>query len=55
MTDAQNSERAQRIAVLTEELDNLRRSLPAHSQKPAMLVRIEELEEEIENLKREAS
>ena len=47
-------ERAQRIAALSGELENLKRSLPAHSLKPAMLIRIEELEEEIENLKREA-
>ena len=40
-------ERAQRIATLREELENLKRSLPAHSLKPAMLIRIEELEEEI--------
>ena len=48
-----SEERAQRIAALTGELENLKRSLPAHSLKPAMLIRIEELEEEIENLKRE--
>jgi hypothetical protein len=52
MTD---EERRQRIAVLTGELENLKRSLPAHSLKPAMLIRIEELEEEIESLKRETS
>lgn len=46
-------EQVQRIAALTEELENLKRSLPAHSIKPAMLIRIEELEEEIEALKRE--
>ena len=39
-----------RIAALTLELENLKRSLPAHSLKPAMLIRIEELEEEIELL-----
>ncbi len=48
-----SEERAQRIAALTGELEDLKRSLPAHSLKPAMLIRIEELEEEIENLKRE--
>jgi chromosome segregation ATPase len=48
-------ETANRIAALIEELDNLKRSLPAHSIKPAMLIRIEELEEEIESLKRETS
>ena len=46
-------EREQRIAKLTEELENLKRSLPAHSVKPTMLLRIEELEEEIEALKRQ--
>ncbi len=46
-------EREERIAKLTEELENLKRSLPAHSIKPAMLLRIEELEEEIESLKRQ--
>ena len=40
----------QRITTLTQELENLKRSLPAHSLKPAMLIRIEELEEEIELL-----
>ena len=43
-------ERAQRIGALTEELENLKRSLPAHSLKPALLIRIEELEEQIEAL-----
>ena len=45
--------REQRIAKLTEELENLKRSLPAHSVKPTMLLRIEELEEEIKSLKRQ--
>ena len=48
-------EELERIAALTRELENLKRSLPAHSLKPAMLIRIEELEEEIELLKRETS
>ena len=47
MTD---EERAQRIGALTKELENLKRSLPAHSLKPAMLIRIEEMEEQIEAL-----
>ena len=50
-----HEELEQRIAALTQELENLKRSLPAHSLKPAMLIRIEELEEEIELLKRETS
>jgi len=48
MTDEEPS---RRIAALTEELENLKRSLPAHSLKPAMLIRIEELEEQIEALR----
>ena len=51
--EEEHAKRDQRIAQLTEELQNLERSLPAHSLKPAMLIRIEELEEEIESLKRE--
>jgi hypothetical protein len=49
MTDAEQS---RRVAALTEELEALKRSLPAHSLKPAMLIRIEELEEQIEALQR---
>jgi hypothetical protein len=52
--EGEHAKRDQRIAQLTEELQNLKRSRPAHSLKPAMLIRIEELEEEIEELKREA-
>ena len=48
MTD---EERVQRIGALTEELENLKRSLPAHSLKPTLLIRIEELEERIEALR----
>jgi hypothetical protein len=47
------TDKEKRLAALTEELENLKRSLPAHSLKPSMLIRIEELEEEIENVKRE--
>jgi hypothetical protein len=47
-----SEEQRQRIAALTEELENLKRSLPAHSLKPPMLIRIEELEEQIEALQR---
>jgi polyhydroxyalkanoate synthesis regulator phasin len=39
-----------KIAALTQELETLRRSIPAHSIKPVMLIRIEELEEQIEAL-----
>jgi hypothetical protein len=40
MTD---EEQSRRIAALTEELENLKRSLPAHSLKPTRLIRIEVL------------
>ena len=40
MTD---EEQSRRIAALTEELENLKRSLPAHSLKPTLLIRIEAL------------
>jgi polyhydroxyalkanoate synthesis regulator phasin len=45
-----DEDRAQRIATLTQELENLQRSIPAHSIKPAMLIHMEELEEQIEAL-----
>ncbi|GAB4436234.1 MAG: hypothetical protein Kow00120_03240 [Anaerolineae bacterium] len=38
----------ERVAMLQDELDALRASLPAHSVPPAMVLRIEELEEELE-------
>jgi len=44
-------EQSRRIAALTEELQALKRSLPAHSPKPTLLIRIEELEEQIEALR----
>jgi hypothetical protein len=45
-----NTERARRIAEIERELAELRASLPAHSIKPAMLLRIEALEEELASL-----
>ncbi len=48
-------ERAERLADLRQELETLKASLPAHSLKPSMLIRIEELEDEIEALGREMS
>ena len=50
MTD---EEQSRRIAVLTEELEILKCSLPAHSLKPTILIRIEKLEEQIEALQHE--
>ena len=49
----ETTDREQHLAALIEELDNLKRSLPAHSLKPAMLIRIEELEEQIAALEQE--
>ena len=43
----------QRLARLEEERDELERALPAHGLKPAHLLRIEALEEEIEKLRAE--
>ncbi len=48
-------ESAQRLAELILELETLKQSLPAHSLKPAMLIRIEELEEQIESLQSRGS
>ena len=42
MTDQQ-----QRIAELENELENLTARLPRHSTPPAMLIRLEEVEEEL--------
>jgi|GEM_PF-3729624 len=42
---------AQRLARLEEERDELELALPAHGLKPAHLLRIEALEEEIEELR----
>ena len=40
-----------RIKELEKQLKQLKSQLPAHSPKPEMLMRIEELEEELERLK----
>ena len=42
-----------RLAALKEELAQLTTALPAHGLKPAHLMRIEELEEEIEELEKD--
>lgn len=41
----------ERIRQLEEQIADLRARLPAHSVKPAMLVELEELEEELERLR----
>jgi hypothetical protein len=42
-----------RIEEIERELAQLRSQLPAHSVKPEMIIKIEELEEELERLKKE--
>jgi len=39
-----------RIARLRSEMEELERTIPAHSTKPHHIMRLEELEEEIEEL-----
>ncbi len=46
-------DREERIRELKKEIADLRNRLPAHSVKPAMLSRLEELEEELERLKKD--
>jgi hypothetical protein len=43
-----------RIRALKQQIAELESSLPAHSIPPSMLIRLEELEEELERLQREA-
>jgi hypothetical protein len=45
-------EREQAIEDLEAEIEEIKRSLPAHSVPPAMLLRLEELEEQREELLR---
>ena len=40
----------ERIATLEKEVQELKASLPAHSLPPSMLIRLEELQEELEAL-----
>ncbi|NOZ30013.1 MAG: histidine kinase [Chloroflexi bacterium] len=39
---------ARRVAELEARVEDLRRRLPAHSVPPALLIELEELEEELE-------
>lgn len=48
-----NNDKQARLAALKEELAQLTAALPAHGLKPAHLMRIEELEEEIEELEKD--
>ncbi|GAB4430291.1 MAG: hypothetical protein Kow00106_24930 [Anaerolineae bacterium] len=44
-------ERAKRLAALEREYTELRANLPAHSTPPALLIRLEELEDAITELR----
>jgi hypothetical protein len=45
------TEGEERIRELERELADLERRLPAHSVRPAMLLRLEEIEEELARLR----
>jgi hypothetical protein len=55
MDDRERIESERRLAQLENELGDLRLRWPAHSVKPAMLIQLEELEEEIETLRERLS
>lgn len=42
------------LAKLRAELADLKASIPAHSIKPSLMLRIEELEEQVERIERQA-
>ena len=44
----------QRLEEVEQQIDELKRSLPAHSIPTAMLLKLEDLEEELEQLKERA-
>lgn len=46
-------EREKRIRELEETIADLKKRWPAHSVKPAMIDRLEELEEELEQLRKQ--
>jgi|GEM_PF-1088123 len=47
------NERDERVKEIEAEIADIKRRLPAHSVKPAMISQLEELEEELEQLKKE--
>jgi len=53
--ETQNPELAERIRELEKKIADLEARLPAHSVPPAMLEELEELEEELERLKKAAA
>ena len=48
-------DRTARIQALEKEIAELKAQWPAHSVKPWMLARLEDLEDELENLKTEGA
>jgi hypothetical protein len=52
--DDVSSHREARIAELEERIADLRARLPRHSVPPAMVIEMEELEEELEQARRHA-
>lgn len=50
MDENQRKMTEERLDVLQKELADLKLRWPAHSLKPAMLIELEELEEEIDKL-----
>lgn len=49
----ESSEREKRIKELEEKIADLRGRFPAHSVKPALVQQLEELEEELDRLKKD--
>lgn len=47
-------EKNDRIKELEKQIEDLKRRWPAHSVKPAMVQRLDELEEELEKAREEA-
>lgn len=50
-----NDDKTARIKKLEQELENLKRQWPAHSVSPALLQRLDDLEEALEEAKAEMS
>ena len=51
--DDEQEKQERQLTKLRAELADLKASIPAHSMKVSMLLRIEELEEEIERIERQ--
>lgn len=51
--DNQQEEQERELSKLRAELAELKGSIPVHSMKPSMMQRIEELQEQIEQLQRQ--